>query len=320
MITEFDIIKKYLKPLAKNDKNSLKLNDDIYFNFKNGTAISLDTYIHGVHFINSSPEFFLKKVLRASLSDLFCKGIKPKHYFLSMSLNKKMLSSQWLKKVKRILETEQKKFNITLSGGDTTFSPKFSVTIVVLGYSKNKPVLRNTCKFNDDIYVTGNIGDSFIGLKVIKNNLKISSKLKKYFINQFYSPNLPFKIYKQMHKFANTSMDISDGLFSDMSKLINMQKLSFEIYINKIPISKNLEIYLKKYNKKKSQYLFNGDDYQILFTSSVKNRSLIKSISKKMNQKITIIGKINNNYKKNSIKLDNKPQNLTKFKGYSHKF
>ena len=39
-----------------------------------------------------------------------------------------------------------------------------------------------------------------------------------------------------------------------------------------------------------------------------------------MNQKITIIGKINNGYKKNSITMDNKPQNLTNFKGYSHKF
>ena len=115
-------------------------------------------------------------------------------------------------------------------------------------------------------------------------------------------------------------MDISDGLLSDMSKLINKQKLSFEINLNKIPISKNLKFYLKKYNKKRVQYLFNGDDYQILFTASKKKRSLIKSVEKKMNQKITIIGKINNGYKKNSIKLDNKPLNLSKFKGYSHKF
>ena len=152
------------------------------------------------------------------------------------------------------------------------------------------------------------------------NNIKINSKLKKYFINQFYCPNLPFKIYKKIHKFANTSMDISDGLISDMGKLINNQKLSFEIDVNKIPVSKYLEIYLKKYNKKRSKYLFNGDDYQILFTAAVKNRSLIKSIGKKMNQKVTIIGKINQGNKKNLVKLDNKPLNLTNFKGYSHKF
>ena len=115
-------------------------------------------------------------------------------------------------------------------------------------------------------------------------------------------------------------MDISDGLIVDMSKLINKQKLSFEINLNKIPVSKNLEFYSKNYNKSIYKYLFNGDDYQILFTASLKNRSLIKSVANKMNQKITIIGKINNSYKKNSIKLDNKSRNLSKFKGYSHKF
>ena len=115
-------------------------------------------------------------------------------------------------------------------------------------------------------------------------------------------------------------MDISDGLIIDMKKLINKQKLSFDIDINKIPISKNFEFYLKKYKKLRTQYLFNGDDYQILFTAPERKRLLIKSIGKKMNQKFTIIGKINNGNKKNLIKLDNKPLNLTKFKGYSHKF
>ena len=173
---------------------------------------------------------------------------------------------------------------------------------------------------NDDIYVTGNIGDSFIGQKIIKNYIKINSKLKKYFIKQYYCPKLPYNIYKEIHKFANTSMDISDGLLSDMNKLINKQKLSFEININKIPISKNLELYSKKYNKKKYQYLFNGDDYQILFTAPLKKSSLIKSIAKKMNQKITLIGKINMFCKKNTLKIDNKSLNLTNYEGYYHKF
>tara|TARA_B100001173_G_scaffold299680_1_gene298469 strand:- start:518 stop:835 length:318 start_codon:yes stop_codon:yes gene_type:complete len=105
-----------------------------------------------------------------------------------------------------------------------------------------------------------------------------------------------------------------------MIKLINNQKLSFEIDINKIPTSKNFEIYLKKYNKKRHHYLFSGDDYQILFTAPKKNRSLIKSIGKKMNQKITIIGNINGSFKKNTLKLDNKTLNLSNFVGYSHKF
>ena len=317
---EFELIKNYFQKISNNNPSAKKLNDDVFFDKKNNLVVSVDTYNEGIHFPNFKyPNLVIKKVLRSSISDLIAKGVKPKYYFISGSGSKKNFTIKNLKLISKSLNQEQKKYNLKLSGGDTTNSNKVSFSVSTIGFSKNI-VERNKARLNDDIYVTGNIGDSFLGLKIIKNNLKISSKLKKHFINQFYCPNLPFKIYKQIYKFANTSMDISDGLISDMIKLINKQKLSFEINVNKIPISKNLEFYLKKNNKKKYQFLFNGDDYQILFTAPLKKRSLIKSIAKKMNQKITIIGKINNGYKKNLLKLDNKPQNLTKFKGYSHKF
>jgi len=317
---EFDLIKKYFQKISNNNPSAKKLNDDVFFDKKNSLVVSVDTYNEGIHFPNFKyPNLVIKKILRSSISDLLAKGVKPEYYFISGSGNKNQFTKKNLKMISKSLNQEQKKYNLKLSGGDTTNSNKISFSVSTIGFSKSI-VERNKAKLNDDIYVTGNIGDSFVGLKVIKNNIKINSKLKKYFINQFYCPNLPFKIYKKMHKFANTSMDISDGLISDMGKLINNQKLSFEIDVNKIPVSKYLEIYLKKYNKKRSTYLFNGDDYQILFTAPVKNRSLIKSISKKMNQKVTLIGKINQGYKKNLLKLDNKPLNLTNFKGYSHKF
>ena len=317
---EFELIKKYFQKITNNNPGAKKLNDDVFYDKKNKLVVSVDTYNEGVHFPNFKyPNLIIKKILRSSISDLISKGVKPEYYFISGSGNKKNFTKRNLIKISKSLKQEQKKYNLKLSGGDTTNSNKVSFSVSTIGFSKNI-IERNKARLNDDIYVTGNIGDSYLGLKVIKTNIKINSNLKKYFINQFYLPNLPFKIYKQIHKFANTSMDISDGLISDMKKLINSQNLSFEIDINKIPISKKLKVYLKKYNKKKTQYLFNGDDYQILFTASKKKRSLVKYIGKLMNQKFTIIGKINNGHKKNSIKLDNKFQNLTKFKGYSHKF
>ena len=317
---EFELIKNYLQKLSKNNPGAKKLNDDVFFDKKNKLIVSVDSYNEGIHFPNfKDPDLVIKKIIRSSISDLISKGVKPVYYFISASGNKNHFTKKNLKIISKSLNQEQKKYDLKLSGGDTTNSNNLSFSITTIGFSNNI-IQRNNAKLNDDIYVTGNIGDSFLGLKVIKNNIKINSRLKKYFINQYYCPKLPYKIYKQIHKFASTSMDISDGLLSDMSKLVNKQKLSFEINLNKIPISKNLDFYLKKYNKKKYHYLFNGDDYQILFTAPLRKRSLIKSIANKMNQKITIIGKINNPYKKNSIKLDNKPQNLSKFKGYSHKF
>ena len=317
---EFELIKNYFQKNSKNNPSAKNLNDDVFFNKNRRLVVSIDTYNEGVHFPDFKyPNLVIKKVIRSSISDLIAKGVKPEYYFISGCGSKSKFSKKNLKMISKSLNQEQKKYDLKLSGGDTTNSNKVSFSITCIGFSK-KIVERNKARLNDDIYVTGNLGDSFIGLKLIKNKIKINSKLTKYFVNQFYCPNLPYKIYKEIHKFANTSMDISDGLITDMNKLINKQKLSFEINVNKIPISKNLEFYLKKYKKLKTQYLFNGDDYQILFTASKKKRLLIKSVGKKMNQKFTIIGKINNGYKKNTIKLDNKPLNLSKFKGYSHKF
>tara|TARA_B100000579_G_scaffold39834_1_gene27838 strand:+ start:152 stop:1111 length:960 start_codon:yes stop_codon:yes gene_type:complete len=317
---EFKLIKKYFQKISKNNSSAKKLNDDVFFDKKNKLVVSVDTYNEGIHFPNFEyPDLVIKKVIRSAISDLISKGVKPEYYFVSASGNKKQFTKKNLKIISKSLNQEQKKYNLKLSGGDTTNSNKISFSLTIIGFSKNI-VERNKARLNDDIYVTGNIGDSFTGLKEIKNNVKINSKLKNYFVNQFYCPNLPYKIYKLIHKFANTSMDISDGLITDMIKLINKQKLSFEIDVDKIPISTNLKFYLKKYKKKKTQYLFNGDDYQILFTASQKKRSMIQLIGKKMNQKLTIIGKINNSHKKNLIKQDNKPLNLSKYKGYSHTF
>ena len=317
---EFELIKNYFQKISNNNPYAKKLNDDVFFDKKRKLVISVDTFNEGIHFPNFKyPNLVIKKIIRSSISDLIAKGVKPEYYFISGSGNKNKFTKRNLKMISDSLKQEQKKYSLKLSGGDTTNSSKISFSITSIGFSK-KIVERNNAKINDDIYVTGNIGDASIGLKVIKNNIKIDAKLKKYFVKQFYCPNLPYKIYKEIDKFANTSMDISDGLIIDMKKLINKQKLSFDININKIPTSKNFVFYLKKYKKLRTQYLFNGDDYQILFTAPERKRLLIKSIGKKMNQKFTIIGKINNGNKKNLIKLDNKPTNLSKFKGYSHKF
>jgi len=319
-MNEFELIKNYFQKISNNNPSAKDLNDDVFFDKNKRLVVSVDTYNEGVHFPNFRyPNLVMKKVIRSSISDLLSKGVKPEYYFISGCGNKNKFSKKNLKMISKSLNQEQKKYNLKLSGGDTTNSNKVSFSITTIGFSK-KIVERNKAKLNDDIYVTGNLGDSFVGLKIIKNNIKINSKLKKYFVNQYYCPNLPYKICKEIHKFANTSMDISDGLISDMTKLINSQKLSFNINVNKIPISKNLKIYLKKHKNLRTQYLINGDDYQILFTAPQDKRSLIKSIGVRMNQKFTIIGKINKGYKKNTLKLDNKSLNVSKFEGYSHKF
>ena len=243
---EFDLINNYFFKIAEKNKSALNLNDDVFFDKKRGVVISVDTYNIGTHFYHfKSPDLVIKKILRSSISDLICKGVKPKFYFISGSGNKKTFTKNNLYKISKSLKAEQKKFNIYLCGGDTTFSNKLSFTITSLGYS-NKIIYRNKAKLNDDIYVTGNLGDSYLGLKVLSKKAKFKNKDKLFFINKYYKPKLPLNLTKHLLKFANSSIDVSDGLIDDLSKMINRQNLSFHLFENRIPVSKNLSNLIKK--------------------------------------------------------------------------
>jgi thiamine-monophosphate kinase len=111
---EFDLIKNYFSKLTKNNKSALNLNDDVFFDKKKQLVVSVDTYNEGIHFPDfDNPYLVIKKILRASISDLICKGVKPKYYFITGSGNKKTFSIRKLKNLTRSLLEEQK--NIILN-------------------------------------------------------------------------------------------------------------------------------------------------------------------------------------------------------------
>ena len=317
---EFELIKNYFQKLSKKSPSSLKLNDDVFFDKKNKLVVSIDTYTEGNHFIDfKKPELVIKKIIRSSISDLICKGVQPKYYFISASGNKKSFSKSNLSKISKSLNQEQNKYRIFLSGGDTTSSNKISFTITSIGFA-NQIIYRNNAKINDDIYVSGNLGDSYVGLLVLKNKIKLNNILGKYFINQYFLPNIQSKLTKHLIKFANTSIDVSDGLLADLDKMLNTQKLSYKIYLKNIPISNRLKKLIDLEKLSKIDFISNGDDYQVLFTASKNKRRIIKRISSNFRIKLTQIGSIQSIDKKSSI-IDDKNRTISlKNKGYFHQF
>ena len=317
---EFDLIKNYFKKLTKNNESALNLNDDVFFDKNKKLVISVDTYNEGVHFLNfNNPSLVIKKIIRSSISDLVCKGVKPKYYFISGSGNKNAFSKKKLKQISNSLQQEQKRYNIKLCGGDTTFSNKLNFSITVIGFSK-KIILRNKTKVNDDIYVTGNLGDSYIGLQILNNKIKVKKKEYNYFVNKYFKPDIQIRLTDKLFNFSNSSIDLSDGLFTDLDKLINKQKVNYKIFLDKIPISNQLNFMSKKHKLSKIKIISNGDDYQVLFTANKRKSRIIKSFAQKMNLKITKIGEILPSIKKSVIIDENSKIIRPKNKGYIHQF
>ena len=87
---EFELVNNFFSKLSRHNLSALNLNDYVFFDKKKKLVISVDTYNINTHFLDfNSPDLVIKKILRSSISDLICKGVKPKLYFISGSGNKK---------------------------------------------------------------------------------------------------------------------------------------------------------------------------------------------------------------------------------------
>ena len=293
------IINKYLKKLNFFKKTT--------FNFKNDAGIlkspknkeivvSQDSLVENIHFFSGdSPESIAIKSIRTNLSDLTSMGAKPYAYTMSLSL-KNSINESWVSKFTNSLYKEQKKYNFYLLGGDVVKSKYIMISITIFGLiDKGFYITRSGAKLKDDIWVTGNIGDSFIGYKILKKKLFLrNKKIKNFFLNSYSFPKPPVILASKLYKIMTSAIDISDGFYADLEKLtIDNAKGAF-INTELIPFSKNTRILLKSGNVSIYDLLAGGDDYQLIFTSNPVNRINIIKLSKYYNWKITKIGKINN--------------------------
>ena len=133
-------------------------------------------------------------------------------------------------------------------------------------------------------------------------------------------PNIQLELVNHIKKFANTSIDISDGLLADLDKMINNQKLSYKLFLNDIPISNNLKKILDLKKLPKINYVSNGDDYQVLFTASKNKMRIIRNIASNCRVKLTKIGSIQSYVKKSSVIDSKNVKIMPKNKGYFHQF
>ena len=316
-MNEIEVISNF-KQIVKNP-SALKLSDDVFFDKKNGLLGSIDTYNEKIHYLNFRyPDLLIKKIIRSSISDIICKSAEPKFLLISFSGLKKNINKHNIKKIVKSIKQEQKKYNFSLVGGDTSSSKISSFTVCTFGFSK-KIIKRNNLFINDDIYLTGNLGDSSIGLSLLQKKINTDHKSKRYFINKYFMPNLPYGFHRELFKFANSSMDISDGVLIDLKKMIGSKKLGFIIDYKKLPKSIYLINLVKKKKISTNKHLFNGDDYQILFTAKKKYRKLINKSAKKWNQKITKIGEICKG-RGDYLKYGDKLKKIKHYQGYIHNF
>ena len=312
ILSENFIINHYLKKLNFKKKESYNFeNDGAYLIVSKNEKIvtSTDTIVEGVDFFtNDGANSIAHKIICYNLSDISSMGAVPYCFSLSLGLPKK-ISKKWLHTFSLKILKLQKKYKFFLLGGDIAQTKHIIISATFFGkISKSKIIRRDGAKINDDIWVTGSLGNSFAGLMLKKNIIKENDSIKKFFIQKYLYPN-PCMIGNNLRFIATSSIDISDGFFGDLDKLLYPKNLGANINIKSIPILPKLKNLIRLHRIKINRLLSAGDDYEILFTSNAKRRNYINSLSKKIKIKITKVGTIIN---KKGIYADGKILNLNK--------
>jgi thiamine-monophosphate kinase len=200
-----------------------------------------------------------------------------------------------------------------LIGGDTVSSKKLFFSITVFGsVKKGKNLQRGQAKDGDLIFVSGSIGDAALGLKIhLQKKAKISQK-EKYFLDRHFFPTPRIELGKELLKqnISKCAIDVSDGLLSDLRHICNASKLSAQIHLDKIPLSKTNDLDL----------LSAGDDYELIFTAPKKNLKRISALAKKLKLNLACIGEMKKIQKDSPVILldaQGKKIKIKKF-GYEH--
>jgi thiamine-monophosphate kinase len=238
--------------------------------------LTTDMMVEGVHFDLgwTTPYQLGFKLVSVNVSDIYAMGGTPSLLLLNFAAPKDT-DMDFFRGFFEGVRAALKRYNAALAGGDISSSDKITVSATVTGYA-DKVVFRSGARVGDLIYVSGTLGDSACGLRIMeretkkkgaKGGLAGRSAAALGLINKHLMPKAVRPDRFVNH--ANAMIDISDGLFIDLSRICRESGVGATIYADRIPLSSglvNMSAYLE--TDPLEFALGGGEDYELLFTAS----------------------------------------------------
>ena len=235
------------------------------------TLITTDMLIEDSHFLRERipPEDLGYKSLAVNLSDIAAMGGKPEFAFLSLGMPGNT-EVEWMDRFFIGLQGLCRETEVRLLGGDTTRSGKHLViNIAVIGRALKKQVkYRSAARMGDVICVTGSLGDSAAGLRLILEQLPAIGR-NHTLIKAHNRPraHLAEGAWLAGQKKVHAMMDVSDGIDSDLHRIMERSDCGAAVELSRLPCSKELTAVCKKNGWNLYELAAaGGEDYCLLCT------------------------------------------------------
>lgn len=239
-----------------------------------------DALVEGRHFrLEWGPARSLgKKLLAVSASDIAAMGGVPRWAVVVIALPGD-LPSQYVLEMYEGLAVEADSLGVSILGGDTVASQEFQVSLTLTGTSPGMPLLRSGAQVDDDVWLSGSIGRGYYGRMLLEMGelAQSHSEEEHESILHYLEPSARIALGQKLREenWANSAIDVSDGLLQDAGHIAKRSDVSIELDEEAIPLAPGLQA--RGFSR--AQALSGGDDYELLFTAPASVRGHLERLS-----------------------------------------
>ena len=296
---EFETIRRLLAPLAHPEWGRGLADDVAMVPFRKGhdLVVTKDALVEGVHFLPEDPlDSVAQKLLRVNLSDLAAKGAEPFGYLLACHWSERC---GWPERKAFVegLAADQSRFGVALLGGDTVSTPgPASFSLTLMGWAaRGRIVGRSGARPGDGVFVTGTVGEGWLGLRAARGLLDLERERLDALIEHYRRP-MPRTVFASaILEHATASLDVSDGLIADLGHLARGSGAGIEVQLESLPLSLAAQAWFDtRADAVQALTLLatGGDDYEIAFTARPGAEGALRREAERLHLRLTRIGQV----------------------------
>ncbi|SFR95129.1 thiamine-monophosphate kinase [Mitsuaria sp. PDC51] len=294
---EFDLIDRFFGRAARAGRTeggavALGIGDDCALltpTAGHQWLVTADMLVEGRHFLSTvSPRRLGHKALAVNLSDLAACGATPRAFFLSLALPR--VDEAFLAGFAQGLFELADAQGIVLAGGDTTAGP-LNLNITAMGeVPAGQALLRSGARVDDDIWVSGTLGDARLALEVFRGTLSLSAAQFDEVRLRMEMPEPRVALGKALRGLATSAVDVSDGLAGDLGHVLQRSNVGATLRLADLPRSAVLGAMPE--DLQRLCLLTGGDDYELVFTAPPDARQRVLEAGRAAGTPVYRIGRI----------------------------
>jgi len=253
-----------------------------------------DAIVAGTHFLPGAPARSVgHRCLAVNLSDLAAMAADP--LWASLAIGLPAYDRLWLEEFAAGFFALADKYAVSLIGGDTVRSSTLFATVTVQGaVPGGAAVRRSGARPGDIIYVSGHPGDAAAGRRLSTVNPGIPESridMDAPLFSQFYFPQPRIAAGKLLRGIASAMIDVSDGLHTDLGRLLAASSVGAVLDVTRLPLSPAMRANFD-FAAAVELALCGGDDYELCFTVPTSKVAALDDCAEMAGCSLTAIGEV----------------------------